>query len=54
MGGRDIRRHEEKKTKKGSKKPLTSQVLTAAPLEPEVLPKGKAAKGGSEGEEEEA
>ncbi len=48
MGTRDFRHHETKKPKKGAKKPLASEVLSA-PVNVEVIKaKGKRDKGAEE------
>lgn len=50
MGTRDFRHHESKKPKKGAKKPLVSEVLSA-PVSVEVIKtKGKKEKGAWEEE----
>ena len=41
MGTRDFRHHEHKKAKKGAKKPLVSEVLTAPPTVEVIKSKGK-------------
>ena len=41
MGTRDFRHHEPKKTKKGAKKPLVSEVLSAPPAVEVIKSKGK-------------
>lgn len=41
MGTRDFRHHEPKKPKKGAKKPLVSEVLSAPPAVEVIKAKGK-------------
>jgi len=41
MGTRDFRHHEAKKPKKGAKKPLVSEVLSAPPTVEVIKAKGK-------------
>ncbi len=41
MGTRDFRRHEAKKTKKGAKKPLVSEVLSGPATVEVIKSKGK-------------
>jgi hypothetical protein len=48
MGKRDIRHHETKKPKKGAKKPLISEVLSAPAVVEVIKAKGKREKGAEE------
>lgn len=44
FGKGDYRRHETKKPKKGKEKVVTPEAIVVRPPEPQIIPKGKAAK----------